>query len=201
MVTTHLIHGPCRNNVCLDQGVCKKKYPRRLIKDTKTSDNGYPEYRRRSPNDGGFTADVRGRQVDNSWVVPYNPVLLRIFDAHINLEFCASVKAIKYICKYILKGGDVASYEVTDGKRDEVSTYQNGRYISSSEAAYRIFQNPIHQHSPPVQQLQVHLENGQRVHFDPNNPTGLMNKVGTENVKFCIAVTLNNSHYSHCFIF
>jgi hypothetical protein len=62
-----------------------------------------------------------------------------MFTAHINVEFCNSVKTIKYINK----GSAKAMFEVqstTDqGKqahrRDEVDRYQSGHYISSNEAA------------------------------------------------------------------
>lgn len=33
------IRSPCMNN-----GKCSKKYPRKLIKDTHTGDDGYPTY-------------------------------------------------------------------------------------------------------------------------------------------------------------
>ena len=50
--------------------------------------------------------------------------------------------------------------------------YQSGRYISTSEAVWRIglpsFR--IHKRFPPVFQMDVHLENGQRVYFDHNRP-------------------------------
>ena len=45
-----------------------------------------------------------------------------------------------------------------------------GRYVSSCEAAWRLNGFDIHQHNPTVQQLVVHLENGMRCYFDPNNP-------------------------------
>lgn len=54
--------------------------------------------------------------IDNSWVVPFNPVLLRTFNAHINIEYCNSVKSIKYICKYVNKGSDHASFTLEDGE-------------------------------------------------------------------------------------
>ena len=52
---------------------------------------------------------------------------------------------------------------------DEISDYQNARYVSSNEAAWRILEFPIHERDPPVQQLAVHLENGQRVYFTEDN--------------------------------
>lgn len=39
--------------------------------------------------------------IDNRWVVPYNAVLSRIFECHINIEICSLVKAIQYISSYI----------------------------------------------------------------------------------------------------
>lgn len=94
----------------MKDGKCTKYYPRALLKDTQTSENGYPLNRRRAPHDEGRTATIRnynGQEnivVDNRWVVPYSPLLSKIFDAHINIEFCSLVKAIKYICKFINKG-------------------------------------------------------------------------------------------------
>jgi hypothetical protein len=89
-----------------------------------------------------------------------------MFTAHINVEFCNSVKAIKYICKYINKGSDKAVFEVQSkqgeqaDRRDEMDRYLSGRYISSIEAAWRIFDFAIHHRYPPVQHLSVHLADG-----------------------------------------
>lgn len=38
-------------------------------------------------------------QVDNRWVVPHNLWLCTKYDAHINVEVCTSVTAVKYIYK------------------------------------------------------------------------------------------------------
>lgn len=166
-----MIHGPCgylnRNSPCMVDGVCTKKYPRPFLRETQTGEDGYPQYRRRSPADGGFTANISGVDIDNRWVVPYNPILSRTFSAHINVEYCNSVKSIKYICKYVNKGSDQAAFTIED--LDEVTRYEVGRYISSSEAAWRIFCFPIHERFPPVIHLAVHLENGHRVYFTEAN--------------------------------
>ena len=66
----------------------------------------------RSSEDGGqmYAKYMRGQQTryDNRWVVPYNAYLLLRYNAHINVEYCASVKAVKYLYKYIFKGHDRA---------------------------------------------------------------------------------------------
>ncbi|GFR09752.1 uncharacterized protein TNCT_87251 [Trichonephila clavata] len=54
---------------------------------------------------------------------------------------------------------------------DEVTTYQQGRYISSSEAVWHLLNFPIHQRYPTVVHLAVHLEEGQRIYFEPGQPT------------------------------
>ncbi|XP_044591486.1 uncharacterized protein LOC123269716 [Cotesia glomerata] len=162
-----MIHGPCGDfnfsSPCMLAGVCTKRYPRPFLKETQTGEDGYPKYRRRSPEDGGIAIKINGNDIDNRWVVPFNPVLSRTFKAHINIEYCNSVKSIRYICKYVNKGSGQAAFTVEN--LDEVSRYEAGRYISSSEAVWRIFGFHIHERYPLV----VHLENGQRVYFTEEN--------------------------------
>ncbi|GFW76678.1 uncharacterized protein TNCV_4943951 [Trichonephila clavipes] len=52
---------------------------------------------------------------------------------------------------------------------DEVTQYQAGRYISSNEAVWRILSFPIHERSPAVVHLAVHLEIGQHVYLTAKN--------------------------------
>ncbi|KAL4084748.1 hypothetical protein QTP88_027663 [Uroleucon formosanum] len=102
--------------------------------------------------------------------VQYNPVLLRTFSAHINVEITSSIKSIKYVCKYVIKGSDHAAFGLgkTDNT-DEIQIYESGKYISSSEAAWKILGFHIHDRYPAITHLDVHLENGQRVYFTANN--------------------------------
>ncbi|XP_074115105.1 uncharacterized protein LOC141537825 [Cotesia typhae] len=171
IVKSSMIHGPCGSfntkSPCMMDGKCSKRYLKVFLKETETGEDGYPKYRRRSPTDGGVKLMFNGVTIDNRWVVPYNPVLSRTFKAHINVEYCNSIKSIKYICKYINKGSDQASFTVED--LDEVKKYQAGRYISSSEAIWRIFCFHIHDRFPSVMHLAVHLENGRVYTVHPKN--------------------------------
>ncbi|XP_073821586.1 uncharacterized protein [Musca autumnalis] len=180
VVTKNMIHGPCGqlniNSPCMVDGKCSKRYPRDLIAETITGNDGYPLYRRRSTDDNGKSTTVHIQnqevEVDNRWIVPYSPLLSKTFKAHINVEFCNSVKSIKYICKYINKGSDMAVFGVADpNQNDEITQFQLGRFVSTNEAVWRIFSFAIHDKHPTVVQLAVHLENGQRVYF--TNQTAL----------------------------
>jgi hypothetical protein len=50
--------------------------------------------------------------------VPYNPYLLRLFNCHINVEACGSIKAVKYLFKYIYKGHDRTSVAMKEADED-----------------------------------------------------------------------------------
>ena len=184
LVTSNMIHGPCgplnpgRN--CMKEGKCTKKFPRDFLKETKTGHDGYPLYRRRNQEDGGRVANVNRKPpnserqedqepivIDNRWVVPYCPLLLRALNCHVNVELCSSIKAIKYICKYINKGNDMATFALKNRITDEIQYYLAARYISSGLAVWRILHFDIHSHSPAIIHLDVHLEGGERVPFDP----------------------------------
>ncbi|GFU32746.1 ATP-dependent DNA helicase [Trichonephila clavipes] len=174
-----MMHGPCgslnNNSPWMSDGKCTKRYPRDLLSETITGNDGYPLYRRRSTEDGGKSIKLKVLNniidVDNRWVVPYSSLLLKTYNAHINVEYCNSVKAIKYICKYVNKGSDMAMFGVenTTTSHDEVTQYQLERYISSNEAVWRILSFSIHERYPTVVHLAVHLENLQHVYFTSEN--------------------------------
>jgi hypothetical protein len=78
--------------------------------------NGYPIYRHR---DNGRTVKVRRVQLDNHWVVPYNPYLAAKYDCHINVEICLSIAAIKYLFKYVFKGHYHATIKIRGNDMQE----------------------------------------------------------------------------------
>lgn len=48
---------------------------------------------------------------------------------------------------------------------DEIKMYLDARYISTSESIWRIFHYRMHNHTPNIQRLAVHLPNQQSVTF------------------------------------
>jgi hypothetical protein len=177
MVAGCMMHGPCGaafpNAPCMEEGKCKKQYPRKFQSETVTDVNGYPIYRRR---DTGHTVLVHGIELDNRWVVLHNVYLSTKYDAHINVEVCNNICAVKYLFKYVYKGHDRATIEIsrhsdnaTKGnvvETDEIKKYLDCRYVSASEAAWRIFKFDMHEWFPTVERLQYHLPNQQMVLFD-----------------------------------
>jgi hypothetical protein len=75
-----------------------------------TDVNKYPIYRRR---DTGCTILVHGVELDNRWVVPHNVYLSTKYDAHINIEVCNNICAIKYLFKYVYKGHDHTTVKIS----------------------------------------------------------------------------------------
>ena len=195
-VTKNMIHGPCgalnRESPCMKTdgncGVCSKNYPKEFTAATAHNNDSFPIYRRR---DNGRTCikKVRGRDVtvDNRWVVPYNPYLLQKYNCHINVEICSSISSVKYLYKYVYKGHDRAAVALgEDNEINEISNYIDARYVSSCEAAWRIFEFDLHGQSHSVNRLPVHLEDQQTVTFrdDANMDEVLESRAFTKLTQF-----------------
>nr|XP_009775438.1 PREDICTED: uncharacterized protein LOC104225359 [Nicotiana sylvestris] len=171
LVLKHMMHGPCGSldptNFCMRKkiGSCKFKYPKMFADQTSKGNDSYPIYRRRNT---GEVVKVRGHDLDNSWVVSYNPYLFGKFNCHINVEVCSDIKVVKYLYKYICKGHDKIAFSVQNNDAnieiDEVNEYRSARWVSPPEAVWRLFRFPINEMSPNVYRLQLHLD-GQLVSF------------------------------------
>jgi len=110
-VAKFMLHGICGQEKldasCTEDGECTKEFPKEFMSATTFKDEQtYPCYRRRKPTDGGSTIVQNGVPYDNRRVVPCNPYLLMRFDCHINVEYCANIKACNYVYKYVYKGCD-----------------------------------------------------------------------------------------------
>ena len=192
IVLNNMVHSQCGENnphaQCMENGRCSKGFPKDFQKQTSVDpDNYYATYRRRSPADGGRSFLHKGKMVDNSWVIPYNPHLSRRYGCHINVECCASPKAAKYLYKYVTKGNDRArvATEIEGEPRDEIQEYQDLRSVRSSEATYRIMGYNISENKPAVMALRIHLKEQQQVVFDINMEVeALENQRNTELTAF-----------------
>ncbi len=109
-----MMHGPCGatfpNAPCMEDGKCKKQYPRKFQSEMVTDVNRYPIYQRRNMR---CRVLVHGVELDNCWVVQHNVYLSTKYDAHINIEVCNNIRAVKYMFKYVYKGHDRATIEIS----------------------------------------------------------------------------------------
>ncbi|KAL8167996.1 hypothetical protein V2J09_009495 [Rumex salicifolius] len=131
---------------------------------------------------------------DHIYVVLYNRYLLLNYDAHINVEWCNSSRAIKYLFKYINNGPDRATVMVTETNEegnsigqgikkffDEIRHYLECRYLSACEAIWRIFGFDIHYSWPAVIRLAFHLQVQNQVTVPDNQ--SLTNVLENESAK------------------
>ncbi|XP_048497985.1 uncharacterized protein LOC125496539 [Beta vulgaris subsp. vulgaris] len=176
IILSHMVHVPCgkANTECpcmkhkSSPGTCKYGYPKACREETSTHENGFPLYRRRNDSKKPI---IRKFAMDNTWVIPYNPYLSALFDSHSNVEVCSTIKAVKYIYKYVYKGHDKISFAVSNQENpkpvDEIAQFQIAQWVSPCEAAWRLYLFDLFEMYPSVLPLQVHIPNAQTVQFNP----------------------------------
>jgi len=169
VVKKFMVHGPCGalnpKLPCMRDGKCMYGYPKPFQERTNMNHDGYPQYSRR--NDGRMY-NVGGFWLDNCWIIPHNPFCMIWLNCHINVECAVCFGSMKYINKYIDKGGDCSTLSIWHNTQDEVKQYIDGRYFGASEAVWRILQFRLHEQHPNVVRLQIHLPHEQRIVFDPS---------------------------------
>nr|GEZ81568.1 ATP-dependent DNA helicase PIF1-like [Tanacetum cinerariifolium] len=167
LATDHMMHGSCGADnpscPCTIEYKCTKKFPRQFNETIVIDDSGYVLYKRRNDNN---IIKKSGTDLHNGYVVPYNPGLLRRYQAHINVEWCNQVGSVKYLFKYINKGPDRVSATVDGEKVDKIKDFLNCRYLSACEATWCIYGFEIHYRTPSVDWFPFHLKDEQHVIFD-----------------------------------
>ncbi|GBC16016.2 uncharacterized protein LOC112524872 [Rhizophagus irregularis DAOM 181602=DAOM 197198] len=172
IVAAVMMHGPCGvinpSAPCIKDGVCQKHYSKRFQKNIQECNNGYPIYHKRDT--GHFVETREGIQLDNRWVVPHNVKLVTKYNAHINVEICNFVLAVKYLYKYVYKGHDWATIALSQSDNigdqqtsvpvevDKIKMYLDARYVSASESIWRIFHYKMHGRSPNdvIEHINIH---------------------------------------------
>ncbi|XP_042029804.1 uncharacterized protein LOC121776687 [Salvia splendens] len=170
-VREFMVHGPCgivrKSSPCMANGSCTKYFPKKYIAGTNFDGDGYPIYRRR---DNGRVILKDGVPLDNRFVVPHNRFHLMKYGGHINVEWCNQSRSIKYLFKYVTTSFFETGSNGVEKIVDEVSLFYDSRYISSCEAAWRIFGYDIQYKDPAVERLSFHLPNEKYVVFEDSEP-------------------------------
>jgi hypothetical protein len=171
LVKAHHIHGPCNaNSVCFERGKCKRRFPKDFCNATIVEESGYPNYCRRSTDQGGnYFLNKDNIKVDNQWVVPFNPYLLSKYGSHMNIEICSSFSIFKYLFKYVYKGPDQINIKYTDDSStnvDEIATYTACRYVGPFEAMHHIFSFSMQEQYLNIIRLKLHLPTQQNVYYE-----------------------------------
>ncbi|KAF5466120.1 hypothetical protein F2P56_016075 [Juglans regia] len=144
-VKRHMMHGPCGvlnpNNVCMKaNGSCKNHFPKGFVPNTTVGIDCFPQYKR---CDNGMTVKVR--------------------------EICSTIKAVKYLYKYIYKSHDRVAFNLIPGQNiqdiDEIQQFQSARWIAPPEAMWRIYGFILNEMHPSVYSLHLHLEDQHLVAF------------------------------------
>ncbi|KAK4397564.1 hypothetical protein Sango_1593000 [Sesamum angolense] len=121
-----MVHEPCGphnpNAPCMVDGSVLS-FPKKLSNQTIIDEDGFVSYRHR--NNPSNTMIVNGVEIDNRWIVPYNRDLLVLFNAHINVEKCASPKLTKYMYKYTYMATIVIENNVDDPQNNGEQMYRH----------------------------------------------------------------------------
>ena len=94
-----------------------KCFPKKYRERTDWAKNSYSLYAR--PNNG-LVFERNGTRFTNQYVVPYYSQLLLLFNCHLNVEISAGLGTVKYLRKYIYKGPDRATMEISGGMKSRL---------------------------------------------------------------------------------
>ena len=185
IVTSNMLHGPCDARCKAATGECDKKFPKTASDTTIAREGEYPIYRRRCQHSHvryNRQGETISEQTD-CHVVPYNIYLTLRYNAHTNMELATNISVVKYLYKYVYKGGDRAAVCVEEVAPDpaapividEIKKYVDARYLSASEAFWHLYGFPMQSCYPPVQKLQLHLEDHHRIQYQEGEEVAALN--------------------------
>ncbi|XP_046685903.1 uncharacterized protein LOC124371601 [Homalodisca vitripennis] len=192
MVHVVLTTAPTSCAGTLQRGTATSSTPSLPAKTTHVDERGFVQYKRDYTNEGFITSRRRQIKVHDGWVVPYNSALLLKYEAHINLELASTRRVIKYLFKYLMKGGSLQNVTVTPlGKQeDEVEHYVTKRMVGASDACWRLLDFPVSKLEPTVECLPVHLEGKQSVVFRPRQLSDAVTQASSK-----LMVYFNRPHH------
>ena len=81
------------------------------------------------------------------------------------MKVSTRLETVKYLSKYIYKGSDRATIEISSRVQNEIKAYLDGQFIGPTEAYQKIFEFNIYGESLAVQHLSIHLPNEYYVNF------------------------------------
>ncbi|KAE8210243.1 hypothetical protein CF327_g5868 [Tilletia walkeri] len=101
-------------------------------------------------------------------IAQYSPALLLAWEGHAHIDFALSLYTFVYIFKYINKGPDYCEFRLRpteeasedayeDAALAAADEFQRARYISATEAAWRLYGFTLCTKEPTVDRLGVHL--------------------------------------------
>jgi len=67
-------------------------------------------------------------------MVPYYPRFLFLFDCYINIEISTGLRTVKYLSKYIYKGSNRTTMEISDRVQNEIKTHLDSWFTSPTKA-------------------------------------------------------------------
>jgi len=163
----------------MKNGKCSKGFPKNFREETTVNEDSYANLRRQNT---GKKYQVGDHEVDNRWVVPHPCFWLWKFHCHINMECILSIKAIKYIYKYVYNGHDRTTMEFGTCQ-DEIKLYLDSRYVSACESLWRLYQFKMHEESPNIVRLQVHLPNQQLITWNEDETPAVQTVIEEQGAK------------------
>ena len=118
-------------------GKYSKHFPKEYRERTDWTENSYLLYAR---PDNGLVFEHNRARFTSQYVVSYCSQLLLFFDCHLNVEISAELGTVKYLSKYIYKGPDKVTIEISSRMQDEIKAHLDGHFIGPTEACWKIFE-------------------------------------------------------------